>query len=560
MITYALVLVLFLAVLALLSVPLGRHVARVVSGERTFLHPVLGPVERLLYRAAGVDPTEEMTWRAYAGSLLVFSLVGTIGLYVLQRVQGSLPLNPQRVPGVSAGVALNVAASWVTATNWQSYVPESTMSHLTQMVGLTWHNFTAAAAGGAMLLALVRGMVRQRSDRIGNFWADLVRITLYVLLPVAFVIAILFVWQGVPQTLHGAAIVTPLEGGRQVIALGPVASQEAIKLLGVNGGGFFNANSAHPFENPTPLSNLIQLFAVLLIPSSLTCAFGVLVGDRRQGWALWAAMAILLAAGFALAAYSEGAGTHTMTLNLEGKEMRFSPVENALSLAVNTDTSCGAANVMYDSLTPLSGLVATVNIALGEVVFGGVGSGLYGMLAFALVTVFLGGLMIGRAPEYLGKKIEAREMKLVMMSLLITPAVVLTLTAIAMVIQPGLEGMGNRGPHGFAEVLYAYSSATNGNGSSFAGLTATNSWWLYSLTAAMLAGRFLVAIPLLAIGGSLARKPRVAPSTATLPTASPLFVGMLVGVVLLVSALTYFPALALGPLLEHLVMRQGALY
>jgi K+-transporting ATPase ATPase A chain len=544
----------YLAVLIALTPPLGRFIYEVVEGKRTTAF------ERFLYRAAGIDQTREMRWTEYTLAMLLFSFVGTIFLYVLQRVQGALPLNPQHLGAVAPWLAFNTSTSFVTNTNWQFYSGESTLSYLTQMVGLTWHNFTSAAAGGALAIALVRGLVRKNSEGIGNFWADLVRITLYILLPLSIAGALILVSQGVIQNFHHYTELTSIDGFKQVIAQGPVASQEVIKMLGINGGGFFNANSAHPFENPTPLSNFFQMLLIFILPSALTYTFGKMVGDRKQGWALWAAMAILFVGGYAIIDHFEHAGTAVAQPNLEGKEVRFGIDDTALFATITTDASCGAVNAMHDSFTPIGGLVTMLNMQLGEIVFGGVGSGLYGMIIFALLAVFIAGLMVGRTPEYIGKKIEGREMKLAMLAILILPLSILGFTAIASVTHAGTSGISNAGPHGFSEMLYAFSSATANNGSAFAGLSANSSFWYIAIGWAMLIGRFLMVIPIMAVAGSLAKKNKVPPGAGTLPTGSLLFVGLLVGVILIMGALTFFPALALGPIVEHFQMLAGKVY
>ena len=552
-----LLIVVFVAILAALTPPLGAYLADVVEGKRTLLSPIVGPLERLFYRAAGVDPAREMGALEYTLAMLGFSLVGVLFLYGLLRAQAVLPLNPSNAPGMSPALAWNTAVSFTTNTNWQSYSGETQASHLAQMAGFGWHNFVSAATGVALAMALVRGIARRETTGVGNFWADLVRVTLHVLLPIAFFSAIVLVATGVVQSFHASAAAHTLEGATQTISLGPIASQEAIKQLGTNGGGFFNANSAHPFENPTPFANLFSTLLILVIPSALTATFGRMVGDRKQGWALWAAMAIVFVGGFLVIAHYEHVGTLVSAPNYEGKEVRFGIPDTALFTTATTSASCGAVNAMHDSLTPMGGLVPMLLIQLGEIIFGGVGSGLYGMIVFALLAVFIAGLMVGRTPEYLGKKIEGREMKLAMLSILIAPLFILGLTAISVVIKPGTEALTNQGPHGFSEALYAYSSATGNNGSAFAGLNATNDFWLTTLGIAMLVGRFFMVIPILTIAGALARKKRLPVGAGTLPTASPLFVGLVVGVIVVVGALTFLPALALGPIVEHLEMVRG---
>ncbi len=564
--------VFFVVVLALTR-PLGAYMFRVFEGTRQPLPSVLGRAERLVYRLCGVDPTREQTWPAYAFALLAFSLFGLLGTYAIERLQHVLPLNPQHLGPVEPALAFNTAASFTTNTNWQSYTPESTMGYLTQMAGLAWHNFTSAAAGIAIALALARGFTRTTGTAggktIGNFWVDLVRATVYVLLPISFVYALFLVSQGVLQNLAPYRDLVTLEGARQVLAMGPTASQEAIKMLGTNGGGFFNANSAHPFENPTPLTNFVQLVSIFAIPAGLTWTYGRMARDQRQGWAIFAAMAVLFFAGVlgAYAAEAQGnpalrgiAGLQQGTGNLEGKETRFGVAASALFATVTTDASCGAVNAMHDSFTPLGGLVPLVNIQLGEVIFGGVGAGLYGMLVFVLLTVFIAGLMVGRTPEYLGKKIEAREMKLAMLYVLIFPLLILTFSAWAAVVPYGTSSLANPGPHGLSEVLYAFSSGAGNNGSAFAGLNANTRFYNLALGADMLIGRFLMIVPALGIAGSMVDKKVIPAGPGTFPTNGVLFVALLVSVVLIVGALTFFPALSLGPLVEHFAGRAGRLF
>ncbi|HEX9487607.1 MAG TPA: potassium-transporting ATPase subunit KdpA [Myxococcales bacterium] len=564
--------VFFVVVLALTR-PLGAYMFRVFEGTRQPLPSVLGRAERLVYRLCGVDPTREQTWPAYAFALLAFSLFGLLGTYAIERLQHVLPLNPQHLGPVEPALAFNTAASFTTNTNWQSYTPESTMGYLTQMAGLAWHNFTSAAAGIAIALALARGFTRTTGTAggktIGNFWVDLVRATVYVLLPISFVYALFLVSQGVLQNLAPYRDLVTLEGARQVLAMGPTASQEAIKMLGTNGGGFFNANSAHPFENPTPLTNFVQLVSIFAIPAGLTYTYGRMARDQRQGWAIFAAMAVLFFAGVlgAYAAEAQGnpalrgiAGLQQGTGNLEGKETRFGVAASALFATVTTDASCGAVNAMHDSFTPLGGLVPLVNIQLGEVIFGGVGAGLYGMLVFVLLTVFIAGLMVGRTPEYLGKKIEAREMKLAMLYVLIFPLLILTFSAWAAVVPYGTSSLANPGPHGLSEVLYAFSSGAGNNGSAFAGLNANTRFYNLALGADMLIGRFLMIVPALGIAGSMVDKKVIPAGPGTFPTNGVLFVALLVSVVLIVGALTFFPALSLGPLVEHFAGRAGRLF
>lgn len=552
----------FLGVLFALAWPLGRWLAAVADGR---LPRWLGPVarvERLAYRAAGVDPAAGMGWRQYAVALLVFNLAGVLALYALQRLQGALPLNPQGLPGISPDSAFNTAISFVANTNWQGYAGESTMSHLTQMLGLAVQNFLSAATGIAVVFALIRGFAARSAGAIGNFWTDVTRITLYVLLPLSFVLALLFASQGVIQNFDAPAVATTLEHGTQTIPMGPVASQEAIKMLGTNGGGFFNANSAHPFENPTAWTNFLQMVAIFLIPAALCFAFGRGVGDPRQGVAVLCAMTLLFVSAVVVTTMQEQQGNPLLAHlgataggNLEGKEIRFGIGASSLFAVVTTAASCGAVNGMHDSMTPLGGAVPLVMMQLGEVVFGGVGSGLYGMLLFAILAVFIAGLMIGRTPEYLGKKIEAHEMKMTSIVVLVTPLLVLVGTAVAVLAADGRAGIANPGAHGFSEVLYALTSAANNNGSAFAGLSANTPFWNGLLAVAMWLGRFAVIVPVLAIAGSLAAKKRIAVTAGTLPTHGPLFVVLLVGTVLLVGLLNYVPALALGPVAEHLMLR-----
>jgi K+-transporting ATPase ATPase A chain len=558
-----------------LAVPLGIFIASVLEGRRTFMHPVLGPIERLCYRLGGVRPDDEMTWKRYAAGFLLFNAVGLVAVYVLQRTQGMLPFNPQALPGTTADSAFNTAVSFATNTNWQGYGGETTMSGLTQMLGLTVQNFLSAASGIAVLAALIRGFARASVATVGNFWADLVRSTVYVLLPLSLVLAVALISQGVVQNFRPAATATLIEAtadaeGKPVttqsLPFGLVASQVAIKQLGTNGGGYYNVNSAHPFENPTPFSNLLELLSILLIPAALCITFGRMVRDPRQGWAILAAMGVILVAMIALGASAEQAGTPRLAAlgadqvasatqsggNMEGKEVRFGIATSALWAVFTTAASNGSVNSMHDSFTPLGGLVPMWLMQLGEVVFGGVGSGLYGMLAFAIVGVFVAGLMVGRTPEYLGKKIEAYEMKMASLCILFPPLVVLVGTAIAVVLPAGLATIYNPGAHGFSEVLYAFSSAGNNNGSAFAGLGANNPFYNLMLGLAMLISRYWLVIPILGIAGSLAAKKQVPAGPGTLPTHTPLFVTMLVSVVLVVGALTFVPALALGPIVEHL--------
>ena len=564
----------YLVTLLALAKPLGAYMARVYEGRRLALDRVLGWLERLTYRLAGVRDGEEMTWKTYAGTMLLFNLVGLLLVYALQRLQGVLPLNPEGLPAVSPDSSFNTAVSFATNTNWQGYGGESTMSYLTQMLALTAQNFVSAAAGMAVLAAFIRGFARRTARTVGNFWVDLTRTTLYILLPLSFVLALILVSQGVVQTFSPyakAAVVQlteyhdPVKDKEQVIAVGPAASQIAIKQLGTNGGGFFNVNSAHPFENPTPLSNFLELLSILVISGALCYTFGVMVGDTRQGWAVLAAMTVVFVGLLAVCVVAEQNGhvfvqqgvDHTATGlqsggNMEGKEVRFGIANSALWATATTGASNGSVNSMHDSFTPIGGLVPLWLMQLGEVIFGGVGSGLYGMLAFAIIAVFVAGLMVGRTPEYLGKKIEAYEMKMASLMILIPPAIVLIGTAIAVVLPAGKSSLANPGAPGFSEALYAFSSAGNNNGSAFAGLNANTPFYNTALGFAMLFARYWLAVPALAIAGALARKKIVPPSSGTLPTYTPLFVGLLVGVVILVGALTFVPALALGPIVEHL--------
>jgi potassium-transporting ATPase potassium-binding subunit len=565
---------LFSVLLTVISVPLGLYMARVFSEERTFLDPVLKPVERAIYGLCGVESGNEMTWSEYAVAMLLFSLVGMLVLYALERLQQFLPFNPQRFGPVAPDLAFNTAASFTTNTNWQAYAGESTMSYLTQMAGLAFHNFVSAAAGIAVAIAVIRGFVRRSAHTIGNFWVDMTRATLWVLLPISVVGALLLIWQGVPQNFSPYVHAKTVEGAEQVIAQGPVASQEIIKELGTNGGGFFNANSAHPYENPTPLTNLLEMLAILWIGAGLTHTFGRMAGDRRQGWALFAAMALLYVMGATVAIWAEQRGNPNFAAlginqaatatqsggNMEGKEVRYGIVNSALWATVTTDTSCGAVNSMHDSYTPLGGFIPLLNMQIGEIIFGGVGSGLFGMLVMAVLSVFIAGLMVGRTPEYLGKKIEGREMKLAMLYVLIFPTVILLPAGIAIVSKAGLAGISNPGPHGFSQVLYAFSEAGANNGSAFGGLNANTVFYNWMLAASMLFGRFMMKIPALAIAGSLVAKKSVPPSAGTFPTNGAIFVVLLVGVILIVAALTFFPADSLGPIVEHLAMLNGKLY
>jgi K+-transporting ATPase ATPase A chain len=580
----------FFLLVVLSARPLGRYMASVFERRKTLLDPLLLPIERLLYRMTRVSPEEEMRWTEYGAAMLLFSFVTMLLTYVVERAQHVLPWNPQHLAGVTPALAWNTAVSFTTNTNWQSYVPEQTMSYLTQMLGLATHNFWSAATGMALAVAFIRGIARREMKTLGNFWVDLTRATLWVLLPISIVLALLLASQGVIQNLRPyttAQILQPQtqtttgSDGKstttvvrtQTIAEGPVASQEAIKMLGTNGGGFFNANSAHPFENPTPFSNLLQMFAIFVIPAGLTATLGEMTGSPRHGWAVFAAMAILWFAGVFTCYWAESQPSpllhgvdQRVSLdqaggNMEGKEVRFGIANSALFATVTTDASCGAVNSAHDSFTPLGGMVPMVNILLGEIVFGGVGAGLYGMLIFVIIAVFIAGLMVGRTPEYLGKKIEAYDVQLAMLYLLIFPLIILGLSAISLLAPSfGLSALANHGPHGLSEILYAYTSATGNNGSAFAGLSANTTWYNITLGIAMFAGRFLMIVPMLAVAGNLVKKRRVPASAGTFPVTTPLFSALLTSVIVIVGALTFVPALTLGPVLEHLVMRAGQVF
>jgi len=582
----------FLAAILAVTVPLGRFMTRVFNRERTWLDPVLRPIERLIYRATGVDETRGMRWTEYAAAMLLFSVVSMLLLYLIQRVQQWLPWNPQGFAAVAPDLAFNTAASFTSNTNWQAYSGESTMSYLTQMAGLAYHNFVSAATGIALAVAFIRGIAQKEKHTIGNFWVDLVRCTLWVLLPSCVAGALVLVSQGVVQNVRPydrASVIDPQRvtandaAGRrqttvvteQVIAQGPVASQEIIKAFGTNGGGFFNANSAHPFENPTPFSNFFEMFCIFAISAGLTCTLGQMTGSPKHGWAVWAAMAFLFLAGVTTAYWAEARGNPRLTAagadqavsatsyggNMEGKECRFGIANSALFATVTTDASCGAVNSWHDSFTPLGGMVPLVNIMLSEVIFGGVGAGLYGILVYIILSVFIAGLMVGRTPEYLGKKVQAYDVQMAMLVVLVFPLTILVFTAIS-VMSPGFgtSSILNPGPHGLSEILYAFTSGTANNGSAFAGLAANTKWYNLALAMAMLIGRFLMIVPMLAIAGSLGRKKRVPPSPGTFPVTTPLFSALLVGVILIVGALTFFPALSLGPIVEHLLMEQGQVF
>ncbi|MBP7230466.1 MAG: potassium-transporting ATPase subunit KdpA [Syntrophaceae bacterium] len=559
--------VLLLAITAALAFPLGEFMAGVFAGGKTFLSPVMAPAERVLYRLFGVDEKEEMTWKTYTLSLVMFNIIGIAFVFILQLVQGALPLNPQKFNAVRWDTALNTAISFGANTNWQSYAGEQTMSYLTQMLGLTVQNFLSAAIGMAALVALIRGFVRKTSGAVGNFWVDLTRSVLYVLLPLAIIWSLLLVSQGVVQTLGGSITAHTLEGGKQIIAVGPVASQEAIKEIGTNGGGFFNANSAHPFENPTPLTDFLEILGLLLIPMALPFTFGAMLKNRRQGAAIFAAMMILYLAGLGVFIHAEMHGNPLLQnvgvingLNMEGKEVRSGIINSVLFAHSTTATSCGAVNSMHDSMMPLSGLVLMFNIAIGEVIFGGAGVGLVSMLSYAMLTMFLAGLMIGRTPELLGKKLDLFEMVMSLIIILSPAILLLLLSGIAVTTRAGLASMSNGGPHGFSQIIYAFASTSGNNGSAFAGLNANTVFYNLTTSLAMLVGRFSTIIPALAIAGSLAGKKTVPAGIATFPTTGPLFIIMLVGVIIIVGALTFFPAFTLGPLLEHLLMMTGKVF
>ncbi|RUV26919.1 MULTISPECIES: potassium-transporting ATPase subunit KdpA [unclassified Mesorhizobium] len=553
----------YCGILLLLVKPLGGYMHRVFKGDRTLLSPVLVPIERGLYRLAGTSEKEEQHWAAYATGMLLFNLAGFLVLYALQRLQGALPYNPAGMAAVEPELAFNTAASFVTNTNWQNYGGESTMSYLVQMAGLTVQNFVSAATGIAIAIALIRGFARASGKSIGSFWVDLTRCTLYVLLPACIVLTLVYVWLGIPQTLGPYVDATTLEGAKQTIALGPVASQVAIKMLGTNGGGFFNANAAHPFENPDAISNLIQMLSIFALGAGLTNVFGRMVGSERQGWAILASMGVLFLVGVIVCYWAEAAGSplvHALGIdggNMEGKETRFGIALSALFAVITTAASCGAVNAMHDSFTALGGMIPLINMQLGEVIVGGVGAGFYGILMFVVIAVFVAGLMVGRTPEYLGKKIEAKEVKMAMLAILCLPLAMLIFTAIAVVLPSAVASMANGGPHGFTEVLYAYTSAAANNGSAYGGLTGNTPWYNITIAIGMLMGRFLVIIPALAIAGSLATKKTVPASAGTFPTDGMLFVGLLVGVIVIVGGLTFFPSLAVGPIVEHLAMILG---
>jgi len=555
--------ILFCAVIITLTKPLGGYMTAVFTGEKTILSPVLRPVERLFYRLAGLDENQEQHWLSYAFAVALFHIGGFIFLYALLRLQGFLPFNPAGQGAVEEGLSFNTAVSFITNTNWQNYGGETTLSYLTQMLGLTHQNFLSAASGVAIAIAVIRGFSRASVKTIGSFWVDVTRATLYVLLPICIIAALFLVWQGIPQTLGPYVDVTTLEGAKQTIAVGPVASQIAIKMLGTNGGGFFNANAAHPFENPTALSNFVQMALIFAIGAALTNVFGRMVGNQKQGWAIFAVMGILFLAGVSIVYSAEAGGNpliHALGVdggNLEGKEVRFGVLGSSLFAVVTTDASCGAVNAMHDSFTALGGMIPLINMQLGEIIFGGVGSGLYGMIIFVIIAIFVAGLMVGRTPEFLGKKIESKEVKMAMLAILCLPLAMLGGTAVALSVPSAVSAMGNPGPHGYTEVLYAFSSTAANNGSAFAGLSANTMFYNVMLAVSMLMGRFLIVVPALAIAGSLAAKKSVPRSAGTFPTTGPLFVGLVIGVILIIGGLTFFPSLALGPIVEHLAIMAG---
>jgi K+-transporting ATPase ATPase A chain len=555
----------YCAIVIALVKPLGGYLTRVFSGERTFLSPIIQPIEIGLYRLAGVDEKGEQHWLTYTVGMLLFNLAGFLFLYAMLRLQGFLPFNPAGMGAVPEALSFNTAVSFTTNTNWQNYGGESTLSYLTQMLGLTPHNFLSAGTGIVLAVALIRGFARGSARTIGNFWVDITRVTLYILIPICIPYALFLVWQGIPQTLGAYVDATTLEGVKQTIAVGPAASQVAIKMLGTNGGGFFNANAAHPFENPTALSNLVQMVSIFAIGAALTNVFGRMVGNQRQGWAILAVMGTLFIAGVAVCYWAEANGTtamHALGLagNMEGKEVRFGIVLSALFAVITTAASCGAVNAMHDSFTALGGMIPLINIQLGEVIVGGVGAGMYGMLLFVILAIFIAGLMVGRTPEYVGKKIEAKEVKMAMLAILILPLMILGWTAVASVIPSAVASIANAGPHGFSEMLYLFSSGTGNNGSAFGGITGNTDFYNVTGAVAMFVGRFLMIVPAMAIAGSLAEKKSVAASVGTFPTTGGLFVGLVVGVILIVGGLTFFPSLALGPIVEHLAMTANTLF
>ena len=558
--------VLYCAIVVALVKPLGWYMTQVFSGERTFLSPVLRPVESVLYWIAGVKEKREQHWLTYTVTMLLFHIVGFLSLYAILRLQAILPFNPAGQSAVAEDLSFNTAISFLTNTNWQNYGGESTMSYLTQMLGLTTHNFLSAAAGIALAIALIRGFARSSMRTIGNFWVDMTRCILYVLLPICIVYTLFLVSQGIPQTLGGSIEATTLEGAKQTIAVGPVASQVAIKMLGTNGGGFFNANAAHPFENPTAFSNFIQMISIFALGAGLTNVFGRMVGNQKQGWAILGVMGVLFVVGVAITYGAEASGTAGLSDlglsggNMEGKEVRFGIVASSLFAVVTTAASCGAVNAMHDSFTAIGGMIPLINMQLGEIIIGGVGAGLYGMLLFVVLAIFVAGLMVGRTPEYVGKKIEAREVKMAMLAILVLPLMYLGWTAVAVILPSAAASMANAGPHGFTEVLYAFTSATGNNGSAFGGLTGNTFFYNLTLASSMFVGRFFMIVPAMALSGSLAAKKSIPASAGTLPTTGLLFIGLVIGVILIIGGLTFFPALALGPIVEHLAMSAHTLF
>jgi potassium-transporting ATPase potassium-binding subunit len=556
----------YCAIIVAITPVLGAYMTRVFNGERTFLTPVLRPVELALYSSAGVEEKREQHWLTYVVAMLLFHAGGFLILYGLMRFQASLPFNPAEQSAVAPDLSFNTAVSFITNTNWQNYGGEGTMSYLTQMLGLTHQNYLSAATGIVLAVALIRGFARASTKTIGNFWVDITRCTLYILIPICVPYTLFLVWQGIPQTLGAYVDATTLEGAKQTIAIGPVASQVAIKMLGTNGGGFFNANAAHPFENPTALSNYIQIISIFAIGAALTNVFGRMVGNQRQGWAILAVMGVLFIAGVIVCYWAEAGGTTTLNAlgltggNMEGKEVRFGIVASALFAVITTAASCGAVNAMHDSFTALGGMIPMINMQLGEIIVGGVGAGLYGMLLFVIISIFVAGLMVGRTPEYVGKKIEAKEVKMAMLAILVLPLMYLGWTAVAAVNPDALTQLANAGPHGFSEMLYLYTSSTANNGSAFAGITANTLFFNITGAVAMFVGRFFMIVPAIAIAGSLAGKRSVPPSAGTFPTTGGLFIGLVVGVIVIVGGLTFFPALALGPLVEHLAMQAGTVF
>jgi K+-transporting ATPase ATPase A chain len=558
--------ILYCVIIAALAKPLGWYMTRVFNGERTFLSPILRPVEAGIYWIGGVDDRREQHWLTYTVAMLLFHVGGVLIIYGLMRLQAVLPFNPAEQSAVAEDLSFNTAISFITNTNWQNYGGESTLSYLVQMLGLTHQNFLSAATGIALAVALIRGFSRSSMRTIGNFWVDVTRCTLYVLMPICVVYTLFLVWQGIPQTLGAHVEATTLEGAKQTIAVGPVASQVAIKMLGTNGGGFFNANAAHPFENPTALSNFVQMISIFALGAGLTNVFGRMVGNQKQGWAILGVMGVLFIAGVAVTYWAEANGTtalHALGLtggNMEGKEVRFGIAASSLFAVITTAASCGAVNAMHDSFTALGGMIPLINIQLGEIIVGGVGAGLYGMLILVVISIFVAGLMVGRTPEYVGKKIEAREVKMAMLAILVLPLMYLGWTAVAVVYPPAVASMANAGPHGFTEVLYAYTSQTGNNGSAFAGLTGNTFFYNLTGAVAMFVGRFFMIVPAMAMAGSLAGKKSIPLSAGTLPTTGGLFVGLVVGVILIIGGLTFFPALALGPIVEQLASNAGTLF